>query len=158
MNHFWERTGTVIGRLLLALIFIASGVGKAMTFNKTEGQVTGIMTKAGIPGPAVPALLVVAIVFEIVGGLSVLTGFMTRWGALMLIIFLIAVTPIFHIFWNIPENDPQHQEQMVNFMKNVAIGGGLLILIARGGGLCSLDNLRRGKVQPSAAGTERKAA
>src|SRR5437588_13032669 len=104
MNQFWERTGTVTGRLLLALIFIASGVGKAMTFNKTEGQVTGIMTKAGIPEAAVPSLLVIAILFEIVGGLSILTGFMTRWGALLLIIFLIVVTPIFHVFWNIPEN------------------------------------------------------
>ncbi|HKD35613.1 MAG TPA: DoxX family protein, partial [Pirellulales bacterium] len=105
------------------------------------------MTGAGIPEGAVAPLIVVAIVFEILGSLTIILGLFTRFGAILLIVFLIVVSPIFHRFWTLDPKTPQYQDQMANFMKNVAILGGMLILLARGPGLCSIDNLWRKKVQ-----------
>jgi putative oxidoreductase len=156
MNQTWERIGTVLGRFLLALIFVASGIGKAATFQHTVDQVKNPMVQAGIPEAAIPALLVAAIGFEIVGGLLIMAGLKTRWGAVLLIIFLLIVTPIFHRFWAYKPDDAQYQEQMNNFMKNLSILGAMLILLARGGGLCSIDNLRCGKTAPASIATERK--
>ena len=155
MNQTWERIGTVLGRFLLALIFVASGIGKAATFQHTVDQVKNPMVQAGIPEAAIPALLVAAIGFEIVGGLLIMAGLKTRWGAVLLIIFLLIVTPIFHRFWAFKPDDAQYQEQMNNFMKNLSVLGAMLILLARGGGLCSVDNLRRAKA-PATALTEQK--
>ncbi len=143
MNHFWERTGTVLGRFLLALIFVASGFGKAFAFQRTVDQVKDTMVQAGIPEGAVPGLLVLTIAFEIVGGLLIMAGFHARWGAVLVIGFLLIVTPIFHRFWDYKPDDLQYQDQLNNFMKNVSILGTMLLLLARGGGLCSIDNLRR---------------
>jgi putative oxidoreductase len=155
MNQIGERTGTVLGRFLLVLIFLAAGFGTIFDFAKTET----LMKDLGMPGSLTPYLLVGAIAFEILGGLLVILGLWTRLGAALLIIFLLAVTPIFHAFWKIaPEKAMERQNEMINFMKNLSILGGLLILVARGGGLCSLDNVWRRKVQPAVAGTERKAA
>ena len=156
MNQIWERIGTVLGRLLLALIFVASGFGKAFTFQHTVDQVKDTMTQAGIPEGAVPALLVVTIAFEIVGGLLIMAGFHTRWGAVLVIGFLLIVTPIFHRFWAYKPDDAQYQEHLNNFMKNLSILGAMLLLLARGAGLCSIDNLRQGKAAPASVATERK--
>jgi len=153
MNQIGERMGTVLGRLLLALIFVAAGFGTISEFAKTETA----MTTLGIPENLTPFLLVGAIAFEILGGLLVILGLWTRFGALLLIIFLLAVTPVFHAFWKIAA-EKERQNEMNHFMKNLAMIGGLLILLARGGGLCSLDNVFRKKVQPAAVGSERKAA
>jgi putative oxidoreductase len=153
MSHFWERTGTVIGRILLGLIFLASGIGKATTFNTTVDHVKGTMTDAGIPDGAVVPLIVAAIVFEILGSLMIILGLFTRFGAILLIIFLVVVSPVFHKFWTLEPKTPQYQEQMINFMKNVAILGGMLILLARGPGLCSVDNVFRKKVQGAPGAT-----
>ena len=144
MSQIAERTGTVLGRFLLSLIFIAAGFGTIFDFAKTEGY----MKAAGMPENLTPALLVGAIAFEILGGLLVILGLWARFGALLLIIFLLAVTPIFHAFWKIPvEKVMERQNEMNNFMKNISILGGMLIILARGPGLCSIDNLRRKKVQ-----------
>jgi putative oxidoreductase len=105
---------------------------------------------------AIPALLVAAIGVEIVGGLLIMAGLKTRSGAALLIIFLLIVSPIFHGFWEYKPDDAQFQEQMTNFMKNLSILGALLILLARGGGLCSIDNLRCGKTALASIATERK--
>jgi putative oxidoreductase len=158
MNQFWERTGTIFGRFFLALIFVASGFGKAFAFQRTVDQVKDTMVQAGIPEGAVPALLVLTIAFEIVGGLLIMAGFHTRFGAVLVIGFLLIVTPIFHRFWAFKSDDPQYQDQLNNFMKNVSILGAMLFLLARGGGLCSIDNLRRRKTasatsQPSPSTT-----
>jgi putative oxidoreductase len=154
MNQIWERIGTVLGRFLLALIFVASGIGKAATFQHTVDQVKNPMVQAGIPEAAIPALLVAAIGFEIVGGLMIVAGLKTRWGAVLLIIFLLIVTPIFHRFWAFKPDDAQYQEQMNNFMKNLSIFGAMLILLTRGGGLCSVDNLCCSKTTPPPARVE----
>ena len=74
----------------------------------------------------------------LIGGLSVVAGAWTRIGALFLLVFLAAATFYFHDFWKF--TDPtQQQLQTIQFMKNLAIGGGLLSLIAHGGGPWSVD-------------------
>jgi len=88
--------------------------------------------------PLVPVLLGGAILFEIVGGLSIVVGFKARIGAAMLIVFLIAATVIFHNFWSY--EGPQQQDQLIDFMKNLAILGGLIQITAVGPGPWSIDN------------------
>ena len=84
--------------------------------------------------------LVVATALELVGGVSLVVGFRTRWGALALLIFLVPVTLVFHNFWAVPA--AQQQMEMANFLKNLAIAGGLLIVFGRGAGAFSIDNSR----------------
>ena len=121
----------ILGRLLLSAIFISSGYHKI-----TEWDQTGdFMAAKGLP--LVPVLLGGAIFFEIVGGLSVVVGFKARIGAAMLIVFLIPTTVIFHDFWSY--EDFQQQEQLIHFMKNFAILGGLIQIAAVGPGPWSID-------------------
>ncbi|HEV7674077.1 MAG TPA: DoxX family protein [Candidatus Angelobacter sp.] len=117
MNSKWQL---VLGRVLLSVIFILSGLGKLPHFH----DVAGMMASKGIPLASLA--LVVTLFIEIGGGLMVLTGFKARYAALVIAVWLIPVTLIFHHFWGIPA--AQQQEQMINFLKNVAIMGGLLIL------------------------------
>ena len=121
----------VFGRLCLSAIFLASGFNKITNWNATADQM------AGQGMPAVPLLLAGATAFEILGGLSLLLGFYGRVGATALIVFLIPTTLIFHDFWAVPAE--QQQNQMAHFMKNVAILGGLLMVMAHGTGRYSLD-------------------
>ncbi len=110
----------VLGRVLLSGIFILSGLGKLPHFH----DVAGMMAAKGIPLATVA--LVITVLIEIGGGLLVLTGFQARYAALVIALWLIPVTLVFHHFWGIPAG--QQQEQMINFLKNIAIIGGLLIL------------------------------
>ena len=85
----------------------------------------------------VPVFLVGAILSELCGGLSILLGWWTRVGATLLIVFLIPTTLIFHDFWTY--EGAQQQMQMIHFMKNLAILGGLFVLLSVGGGPWSID-------------------
>lgn len=116
-----------LGRLFLSAIFLSSGFGKIFKFAGTQQY----MEAKGMPIAAL--FLVFAIILEITGGLSVLLGYKTKWGALALIIFLIPATLIFH-------NQLSDQMQMIMFMKNVAILGGLFMLVSFGAGPLSFDN------------------
>lgn len=121
----------LIGRLLLALIFILSGSSKITGFAGTVGY----MASQGLP---VPQLLIIpAILIELGGGLLILIGYQTRWAALAIVLFLIPTTLIFHAFWAVPTE--QVQMQMIQFQKNLAIMGGLLCLMAAGPGRYSVD-------------------
>lgn len=120
-----------VGRILLSAIFIMSGATKVFDWSGTAGH----MEKMGMP--LVPLFLAGAIVFEIVGGLSVLLGLKGRWGAVALIVFLIPTTLIFHGFW--AYEGTHQQEQMIHFMKNLSILGGLFIFLTFGSGPVSLD-------------------
>ena len=100
------------------MIFILSGLGKLPHFH----DVAGMMASKGIPLASVA--LVITLFIEIGGGLLVLTGYKARYAALVIALWLIPVTLVFHHFWGIPAE--QQQEQMINFLKNVAIMGGLL--------------------------------
>lgn len=122
-------------RLLLGLVFLGSGIGKVQDFSGTAE----VMASKNMPMPSF--LLVGAIVFLFVGSLSLFAGFKARFGALLLILFLIPATLIFHNFWAMPEE--MQEMQMIQFLKNLSIMGGLLMVMAQGPGALSVDE--RGK-------------
>jgi putative oxidoreductase len=131
-----------LGRLLLSLIFVASAAGKINDWQSPAKM----MADKGVP--AVDALLSIAIALEISGGLLVLLGWYTRFGALALLLFIVPVSLIMHNFWTIEEG-PQRMEQMISFMKNVSISGGLVMVLALGPGPVSLDGLAQSKPKPT---------
>lgn len=126
-----------IGRALLASVFIFSGVGKLMAWQIDHG----LMVAEGLPYAAV--LLAVAAGAEILGGLMLFTGTFTRVAAVGLCLLVGVTTFFFHDFWS--ATDIERPMQMVHFMKNVAIVGGLLAVAAAGTMRYSLDNRMRGR-------------
>lgn len=126
-----KKTGVALlaARFGLGAIFLVSGLGKLAGWSATVAY-------AGSKG--VPALLLAgATALEIFGGVSLLAGWKTRWGAAALVVFLVPVTLVFHDFW--AAQGTELQLQMIQFLKNVAIGGGLLAVIGAGPGAFSLD-------------------
>ncbi|MGC1878119.1 MAG: DoxX family protein [Rhabdochlamydiaceae bacterium] len=135
-----------LGRALLSIIFISSGINIILDWQNTHQffiqnlsdwlalNVGNATLQSAIEfGMAHGSLLLLlGVIFQIVGGLLVFLGLWVRLGAFLLIIFLILATPTFHHFWQIQE--PDRQMQMINFMKNVSIMGGLFILLALGKG------------------------
>jgi putative oxidoreductase len=130
-----RSTTALVGRLLMSAIFILSGIAK---FADPHGAI-GFMEKVGIPNSGV--LVYVAGAAEVLGGLSLAFGFLTRIGAIGLFVYLIIATLYFHNFWALSE--PDAKTQMVQFMKNLAIMGGLLMVAAMGPGRFSLDYAMR---------------
>lgn len=125
---------TVLGRLLLCTIFFMAAVGnKIPHFN----HVADYMASVGVPAPKL--MLAGAIVFLIVGSLSVILGFKARFGAVLLLTFLALATYYFHAFWKL-EGHAQ-QEQMIQFMKNLSMMGAMLFITANGSGPMSVDSV-----------------
>ena len=124
--------GMLIGRILLVLIFLNSGIGKIGNFEGTAQY----MAKSGMP--FTNFFLVGAIFLELVGSITVVLGYHARFGALLLLIFLIPTTLIFHTNF-------ADRMQMIHFMKNVSMFGGCLILLSAGAGRFSLDYFLGGK-------------
>ncbi len=125
---------TLVGRALIALLFIPAGFAKIGGF----AGVAGYIASKGVPLPEVAAAL--AIAAELGLGLLLLFGWKARWAALGLAIFVAVITPIFHNFWASPP--AQLAAQQLNFYKNMAILGGLLLLVAFGPGGWSVDGNR----------------
>lgn len=134
-NPAFSNTAALIGRILLALIFIISGWGKIGGFAMTSGY----MASKGLPMAEV--LLVIAIAIELVGGLMIVFGWKARWAALAIFLFLIPTTLIFHAFWAVGPDEVRNQTN--HFLKNVAIMGGMLYIMAFGPGRYSLDARER---------------
>jgi putative oxidoreductase len=124
---------TVLGRVLLCTIFLLSAVGNKIPH---FSDVAKIMGSVGIPAPQF--LLAGAIVFLLAGSLSVIVGYKARFGAVLLLTFLVLASYYFHPFWKL-EGQAQ-QEQMIQFMKNLSIMGAMLFIIANGSGPMSLDS------------------
>jgi len=124
----------LIGRLLIAYMFVPAGWGKIAGFAGTVGYIAS----KGVPLPEVCAAI--AIAAELGLGLLLLVGFQARWAALGLAIFTAVITPIFHNYWAVPAD--QVMMQTLNFNKNLAIVGGLLAFAAFGAGRLSLDGKR----------------
>src|SRR5579885_78141 len=123
----------LIGRILIALIFIMSGWSKITGFASTGGY----MASAGIPAALVTPGLIASILVELGCGLLIVLGFKARWAALIIFLWLIPVTTIFHLM---PMRAGQNAMiNMVMVMKNLSIMGGLLILVGMGPGAYSLD-------------------
>jgi putative oxidoreductase len=123
-----ERTFNLVGRVLLAHIFIISGWSKIGAFAGTEAY----MASMGVPG----ALLPLVIAVELLGGLALVVGFKTRWTALMLAAFSVLAALLFH-------NNFADQTEMISLMKNFAMAGGLLLLAQTGAASPSVDAARR---------------
>jgi len=130
---FAKTYGPAAGRFLITLLFLRSAFGKITGFT----AVSGMMAKKGMP--FAEAFLVGAIVLEIAGSLMILLGWRARLGALLLAIFLIPATLIFHNFWAV---DPAQLREVVNqtnhFYKNVSILGALVFIMGMGSGALSL--------------------
>ena len=126
----------LIGRVLLALMFVLAGFSKISGFDGTVGYIAS----GGLPAPSLLAVL--TIIVEVGGGLAMIFGFGTRWAALVLAGFTLLASLSFHTFWKVPAD--QQMVQQLLFMKNISVVGGLLVLAAFGAGAFSLD-ARRGK-------------
>ena len=117
----------LVGRILIAAIFIMSGIGKIADPQGTQQY----MQAMGMTW-ATTLFYLGAIVIEIGGGLSLLLGYWTRAGAIALILFMIPTTLLFHTNF-------ADQNQMIHFLKNLAMFGGLFYVAAYGAGPLSLD-------------------
>lgn len=125
----------LVARLGVGAIFLISGVGKLAAWSATAAFARG----KGVP----TVLLAAATVLELLGAISVLTGWKARWGAAALVAFLVPVTLVFHNFW--AYQGAEAQLQTIQFLKNVGIGGGLLAIFAAGPGALSVG-ARRSRV------------
>ena len=121
----------LVGRILLAVMFVISGYLKLTGFDGTVGYINS----KGLPMPQV--LAAIAVLVELGGSLAIIIGWKTRWAALAFILFLIVITPIFHNYWAVPPE--QMMGQQINFMKNLTILGGMLLLLGFGPGRYSVD-------------------
>lgn len=125
-NPALQGSLALIGRLLLAAMFILSGFGK---LGDPSGTI-GYIASAGLPLP--PVAYAIALVVEIGAGILLVLGYRARWMALILAAFTLASAIGFH-------TDFADQNQMIHFMKNLAITGGFLQIAAFGAGAFSLD-------------------
>ena len=119
-----DKYTNLAGRILLAHIFLLAGLNKITGYSGTQGY----MEAMGVPGMLLPLV----ILLEVGGALALIVGWQTRWAAYALALFSIVSALIFH-------SNLSDQIQMILFMKNWAMAGGLLVLAANGAGAFSLD-------------------
>ncbi|MGE4233036.1 MAG: DoxX family protein [Bacteriovoracia bacterium] len=123
----------LLGRVLLSLIFIFSGLSKIVNFSGTSEMIA----QKGLPFS--PFFLFLAILFEVVGGVCLLTGYKGRIGALLLAVFLVPATLLFHFAAAFDSTGAlTNQGEMIQVMKNLAILGGLLMVFSNGTGALSV--------------------
>lgn len=130
-NPAFTHAAALVGRILIALIFVISGAMKIGGFS----AVAGYIASKGLPMPQVLAALTIGL--ELGGGILLIVGWKTRWVALLFFLWLIPTTLVFHRFWGI--DAAQVQNQLNNFMKNVSIMGAMWMLMAFGPGAHSAD-------------------
>ncbi len=124
----------VVGRVLLALMFILSGFDKLTHLAGTAGYIAS----GGLP--FAPVLAVVVGLLELIGGIAIAIGLQARWAALALGVFTLVASVLFHKFWAAPAD--QAFVQQLLFMKNMSVAGGLFIVAALGAGSASFDARR----------------
>ncbi|MFM2034385.1 MAG: hypothetical protein RJA32_1020 [Pseudomonadota bacterium] len=129
-----ENTANLIGRILIASLFLPAGVSKLMSFDGTVAYFTSL-------GMAIPSLMTIGVIaIEILGGLALILGYKTRIAAVVLALFTIGASIIGHAYWAAPAD--QAFVAKLLFYKNMAIVGGLLILAAVGAGQLSVDKAK----------------
>jgi len=131
----YQDTVALVGRILLASLFVLSGYNKIVGFDGTVGYIAS----GGLPMPAVVAVL--TILLELVGGLMLVVGLLTRPVALAIAAFTLLAAFMFHAYWSV--SDAARMGQYLSFWKNMSIAGGMLVLAAFGPGTISLDARRR---------------
>jgi putative oxidoreductase len=134
MQSTLQNPTVLVGRILLGLLFVLSGFGKIAGFEATVGYIAAQQ----VPMPAVVAAL--TIVVELGGGLALMAGLYTRQVVLVLAVFTLLASLVFHAFW--AASEAQKMAQQINFLKNLAIAGGMLVVAAFGPGRLSLDARR----------------
>ena len=127
---------SLLGRILLALLFVPAGFSKLTGFAGTVGYIGS----KGVPLPELAAAAAIGV--EVGLGLLLLIGWQTRWAALGIAFFTVVISFIFHNFWAVPADQMVQQQQ--SFFKNIAVVGGLLTVAAWGAGAWSLDGNERG--------------
>lgn len=131
MNDSLKTPLVVVGRVLLALMFIMAGFSKLGNISGTAGYIAS----GGLPIASV--LAVVVGLLELLGGIAIAIGFQARWAALALGLFTLAASLLFHKFWAVAPDQAYVQQLM--FMKNLSVAGGLFIVAALGAGPVSVD-------------------
>jgi putative oxidoreductase len=126
-----DRILPLIGRILISVIFLLSGYGKLTSF----GASAAFLASKHFPLPS--AMLVGAIIVELIGGLCLVFGFKARIAAFIMFLYLIPTTLIFHNFWAL--QGAARGDNQIHFLKNIAIMGGLLMVSAYGPGKLSID-------------------
>ncbi len=124
----------LLARLFISAIFLVSAVQKVLAWDVNSAY----MASMGMQ--MIPIFLAAATVVELFGGLSLLVGARARAGALILALYLIPVTILFHNFWAL--TGEAQNLQLIMLLKNCAIFGGLLLIVANGPGTLSADNRR----------------
>ena len=140
----WQNIFCLFGRIFISLLFILSAVNKMIEWQQTERGLTNLLhdwqsyvTSLSIQNffsfllDWVPAILVILMVIELLGGLLVFFGVKVRFGAVLLILFLIPTTILFHHFWFL--KGLKRETHLILFLKNIAIMGGLFYVLAFGG-------------------------
>ena len=122
-----EKVTQLLARLMMGQIFLIAGLQKIGGY---EG-IQGYMESAGVPGMLLPLVILV----EAGGGLALIIGWQTKLVAMVLALFTLAAAVLFH-------NNVADQMQMIMFMKNIAISGGLMLLAVYGAGGYSVDSRR----------------
>lgn len=120
-----ENYSSLAGRLLISAIFLMAGISKVSAYSGTQGYMESI----GLSGSLLPLVIVV----EIVGAIAIIIGFKTRIAAFLLAGFTVLAALLFH-------SNFADQMQSILFMKNIALAGGFLFLMAQGAGAISVDN------------------
>ncbi|HZR67848.1 MAG TPA: DoxX family protein [Burkholderiales bacterium] len=129
-----QNLASLVGRVLLVLIFLGSGLDKVAHQEATLGYMSSVHL------PAAQLLLWLSVLVEIGAGLAIVLGWKARWAAALLFLWMIPVTAVFHNPW---AGDPsQAPMQMIHLMKNISIMGGLLLALAFGPGRWSVDGRR----------------
>ena len=127
----YNATLLLISRIAIAAVFIVFGIRKLMAVAGTAGY----FAKLGLPMPEIVVWLVILI--EVLGGILLIVGWQTRMAAWILAGFVVLATAAAHRYWEF--DAPQYVAQLTNFMKNLAIVGGLLMVAAVGPGRYSVD-------------------
>ena len=131
MNQCISKFGPLVGRILIAVIFLLSGIGKIGNFAGTAGY----MASQGVP--MTELLLVITIIIEVGSAAMLILGWKARLAAAVLFLWMIPVTLTFHNFWAAPAD--QHMIQQIMFLKNLAMMGGMLFIMAFGSGPYSIE-------------------
>ena len=132
---FGENIAPLVGRCMIAALFVLSGVNKLQNWDST----TLYMAEHGVS--MIQPLLALSIVIELGAGFGLVIGFRTRLMALILFVFTLAVSFQLHDFWTMGDTDVARLETAL-FAKNMAIAGGLLMLVGLGAGSWSYDSWR----------------
>jgi putative oxidoreductase len=132
----------LLGRVLLSAIFVAAA---PRHFTRE-----GIAHAAALGVPLAPLLVPLSGVLAFAGGVSLLIGYRARWGAWMIVAFLVPVTAMMHAFWTLQDPAAIHVQQAM-FMKNLAMLGAALLVTQLGAGPISVDAMSRTRTEQPAS-------